>query len=202
MNQDTPRNTDTTETDDARMTSRRDLLAAGAAAVVGATALSSTSSQVAAAGTGQAPGPGVWEVQIDLGAGTAKLVRVPDAHFGADPDLANTLVKIILAVWDDSSHKTDLMSTDYGTVRAKLVQLSNLHGNGGSPPPPAQAHSDKRISLNKPRVISQAMYNNGYVKASVEEIVFVLPDPPGTDNSTGTTGGSVRALMAAVPFGM
>ena len=192
MNQDTPRNTDTTETDDARMTSRRDLLAAGAAAVVGAT-VAAAAPKAAKAQAG--PGPGIWEVH-----GT-DLVRVNDLIYAMNNELANDLTKITLAQWDGYTKgantitpqvvTSDLLSEDYTVVRARMTDITEVGASG------------REFSPQKPRVITMEMYNNGYVKRATDEIVFVfLPKPDGVNNSKGKMGGSVRALMAAVPFGM
>lgn len=222
MNENDPKDTDSVETGTARETSRRDFLTAGAAAaaVVGAAATLAKSSSSEAA-TIPAPGSGVWEQVWEDG--TGKLVRVTDKHYANDPELARVLANVILEVWDTYDPMSPpasylaLLSEDYSTVREQLADLSHKHGNQGTggpggppgpnpstarPNPTTKDQHDYQVYLTKPRVITQEMYNSGYVKADVEEIVFVLPKPPGTDLVSGKTGGTVRALMAAVPFGM
>ncbi len=55
------------------------------------------------------------------------------------------------------------------------------------------------VNVANPRVLREAEYNQGYRKANVSEIVYVLPEPPVGGNFTGS---EARRLMAAVPFGM
>lgn len=190
MNQKSPENTDITEnaTDEHVETSRRGLLAAGAAAVVGVTTTMAASREARA----QGPGPGVWSFY------GSDLVRMPDASYLGDPKVVSGLALILDDVWNEMGATppynttgviyTALFSGNYATVRDKMAEL-------------IPGAADK-ISVEKPVVITTDEYNNGYIKRDSEEIIFVLPKPPGTANSNGKTGGSVRTVMAAVPFGM
>ncbi len=175
-------------------TSRRGLLVAGAAAVVGAAAVGGAAATQAKA---ESLGAGVW-----LQAGS-NLVRLPDTEYVANNDLAKDLQKIALAYWDGFKVGNDettqaqveeaLTSTSYKTVK-EMIQKIVKTGNG--------THKQD-FEPDKPVFITMEDYNNGYVKRSADEVVFVfLPKPEGTDTSTNRKGGSVRAVMAAVPFGM
>ena len=83
---------------------------------------------------------------------------------------------------------TALTSNDSNVVNGQLDSL--IPGN-----------ADK-IAPNSIRIITSKQYDAGYIKRDVEEVVYVLPQPQGVANSNGRKGGTIRAMMAAVPFGM
>ncbi len=166
-------------------TSRRGLLVAGAAAVVGATAVAGAATEAKAASIG----PGVWTL---VG---SELIRVPDVSYVGNAELVRDMVKVIEAVWTEMDATgtggpiyTALTSNDSNVVNGQLDSL--IPGN-----------ADK-IAPNSIRIITSKQYDAGYIKRDVEEVVYVLPQPQGVANSNGRKGGTIRAMMAAVPFGM
>jgi len=182
--------TESVKTDADHHTSRRALLAAGAAAIAGA------ASAVVAPGTAKAhhappnTGPGVYEA------------TTPPAHGPKIPIVSyhpnEGLVSVIVRAWENEEFRKNLLSFD------ETDDVSNLSIL------PKYLRSRRRLGrvgevfINKPVVITEDQYIAGYVKRDNAEVVFVLPNTPEdvVEGSDTPTSDSARVLMAAVPFGM
>jgi hypothetical protein len=187
--------TESVKTDADHRTSRRALLAAGAAAIAGA------ASAVVAPGTAKAhhpagtngTGPGVYE---------ASLTSSPTDHGPKIPTVSyhpnDGLVSVIIRAWQNNNFKKKLLSFD------ETDDVSNLST------PPKYQRTKRRLELvgqvfiDQPVVITEDQYKAGYVKRDNAEVVFVLPNTPNdlVEGPETALGNSARALMAAVPFGM
>jgi hypothetical protein len=172
-------------------TSRRGLLIGGAAAIAGVATLAGDPKKAKAA-VGKS---GIW---YDYG---GQLERLNDVNYAATPELVDDLVKIAIATWNGitvkgvkigpSEVESKLRSSNVDDVRSMMQNIVDQTGNS------------REFYLDKPKFITMSQYEEGYEKDYMDEAVFVLlPSPSGPSKSKGKTGGSVRAQMAAVPFGM
>ena len=184
--------TESVKTDADHHTSRRALLAAGAAAIAGA------ASAVVAPGTAKAhhaspnTGPGVYEATTPGGPAHGPKIPIVSYH----PN--DGLVDVIIRAWQNNNFKKKLLSFDSDSDASDVTK------------DPQYPRTKRRLELvgqvfvDQPVVITEDQYKAGYVKRDNAEIVFVLPNTPKdlVEGPETALGNSARALMAAVPFGM
>jgi len=190
MSQRDSKSTESVKTDANYRTSRRALLTAGAAAVAGAAAAVVAPSTAKAHHASPNTGPGVYEA------------TTPPAHGPKIPMVSyhpnDGLVSVIIRAWQNNNFKNNLLSFNNN------ADASNTTVNPQYPRTKRRLASVGQVLIDKPVVITEEQYRNGYVKRDNAEIVFVLPNTPEdlVEGSETALGNSARALMAAVPFGM
>jgi len=183
------------KTDANYRTSRRALLTAGAAAVAGAAAA------VVAPGTAKAhhpggsngTGPGVYEAPLPSPS-TDHGPKIPTVSYHPN----DGLVSVIIRAWQNNNFKNKLLSFDNDS------EASDVTKDPQYPRTKRRLELVGQVFIDKPVVITEKQYSNGYVKRDNAEVVFVLPNTPKdlVEGPETALGNSARALMAAVPFGM
>lgn len=187
------------DTENAKNSSRRGFLAGGAAAFVGTAVAAVAPKQVEAHKAGadhvtHETVPGVYLKAPSATNPHGPMIPVVTYH----PN--EGLVSVIVRAWKNEKFHAKLLSYDSDADA----------GDGTSAKKPNHARTQRRLGkvgnvhLDRPVVITEKAYKDGYIMRNNNEVVFVIPDKPDQviDDAGSETGATARALMAAVPFGM